>query len=156
MVPAHARCLIQFRHMADPSLTPISDALSRAVDPGARIERARHGVTVDEAIDTMRAWSIPVAWFAAILGCSERQWGRLRAGAGDALLSPAASDRLLRARRTLDHARAVFDDEPDTVAWLSAPNDALAGESPLSLLDTDAGVRLVEAVLTRVEFGVYS
>jgi putative toxin-antitoxin system antitoxin component (TIGR02293 family) len=54
------------------------------------------------------------------------------------------------------YARAVFDDEHDTVAWLSAPNDALSGESPLSLLDTDAGVRLVEEVLTRIEFGVYS
>lgn len=46
--------------------------------------------------------------------------------------------------------------ECDTAAWLSAPNDALSGESPLSLLDTDAGVRLVEEVLTRIEFGVYS
>lgn len=116
----------------------------------------RRGVTVGEAIETMRTWSIPVARFAAILGCSERQWGRLRAGAPDALLSPAASDRLLRTRRALDRAGAVFDDERDTVAWLSAPNDALSGESPLSLLDTDAGVRLVEEVLTRVEFGVYS
>ncbi len=59
-------------------------------------------------------------------------------------------------RRVIDHASSVFDDETDAVAWMSAPNDALSGESPLSLLDTDAGVRLVEEVLTRVEFGVYS
>lgn len=138
------------------SSTPVSDAPYRELDHRARIDRARRGVTVGEAIETMRTWFIPLARFAAILGCSERQWGRLRAGGLRALLSPAASDRLLRARCALDHARAVFDDERDTVAWMSAPNDALSGESPLSLLDTDAGVRLVEEVLTRIEFGVYS
>lgn len=142
--------------MADSSLTPGPGSFSREVDHRDRIDRARRGVTVGEAVRIMRTWSIPVARFAAILGCSERQWGRLRAGASGALLSPAASDRLLRARRVLDQAGAVFEDERDTVRWLSLPNDALSGESPLSLLDTDAGVRLVEVVLTRVEFGVYS
>ena len=143
--------------MADSSSsTPVSDAPYRELDHRARIDCARRGVTVGEAIETMRNWSIPVARFAAILGCSERQWGRLRAGAPDGLLSPAASDRLLRTRRVIDHASSVFDDETDAVAWMSAPNDALSGESPLSLLDIDAGVRLVEEVLTRVEFGVYS
>lgn len=138
------------------SLTPAGDAPYREVGHRARIDRARRGVTVGEAVETMRTWSIPVARFAAILGCSERQWSRARTRAPNALLSRAASDRLLRTHRAIEHASAVFDDEEDTLVWLSAPNDALSGESPLSLLDTDAGVQLVEEVLTRVEFGVYS
>ena len=131
-------------------------AVRSEVDPRVRVDRARRGVPVGEAIETMRTWSIPVSRFAAILGRSERQWGRARAGAPDVLLSPAASDRLLRTRRVLDRAGSVFDDKEDTVVWLSASNDALSGESPLSLLDTDAGVQLVEEMLTRIEFGVYS
>ena len=126
------------------------------IDRRARVEAARRGVAVGEAIETMGAWSIPVARFAAILGCSERKWSRARAGAPDMLLSPTESDRLLRTRRVLDHAGTVFDGYGDTAAWLSTPNDALSGESPLSLMDTDAGVRLVDEVLTRLEFGVYA
>jgi uncharacterized protein (DUF2384 family) len=40
--------------------------------------------------------------------------------------------------------------------WLAAPNRALEGTAPLSLLDTDIGTQEVEAVLTRIEQGVFS
>ncbi|MDE2907516.1 MAG: DUF2384 domain-containing protein [Acidobacteriota bacterium] len=122
----------------------------------SRVSAARRGVTVDEAIATMRAWSIPAGRFAAILGCSERKWSRVRAGDRGSRLSPTESDRLLRTQRLFEHARSVFDEDKDARAWLSAPNDALSGESPLALLDTDAGARLVDDVLTRLEFGVYA
>ena len=104
----------------------------------------------------MQTWSIPVGVFAALLGVSERKWSRARAGGTNGLLSPVESDRLLRASRVFEHARAVFDNDQDAVAWLSLPNHALSGETPLSLMDTDAGVRQVDEVLTRVEFGVYA
>lgn len=125
-------------------------------DLRSRVTATRHGVAVDEAIETMRTWSIPTTRFAAILGCSERKWSRVRAGDRSLRLSPTESDRLLRTRQLLEHARSVFDDDRDARTWLSAPNDALSGESPLALLDTDAGVRLVDDVLTRLEFGVYA
>lgn len=120
------------------------------------ITATRRGVAVSEAVETMQMWSIPVARFAAILGCSERKWSRARAGGPDVLLSPTESDRLFRTRRLLAHARTVFDEDADVRTWLSTPNAALSGESPLSLLDTDAGVLLVDEVLTRLEFGVYA
>ena len=103
----------------------------------------------------MHEWSIPDAQFAAILGCSEDEWAQVRLDAG-ASLSPTASDRLGRMLRVLDHARAVFDERRDTVDWLSTSNDALSGASPLSLMHTAAGARRVDAVLTRLEFGVYA
>lgn len=125
-------------------------------DLRSRVTATRRGVAVDEAVATMRAWSIPAGRFAAILGCSERKWSRVRAGDRDLRLSRTESDRLLRTQRLFQHARSVFDDDKDARAWLSAPNESLSGESPLTLLDTDAGVRLVDDVLTRLEFGVYA
>ena len=74
----------------------------------------------------------------------------------DGPASTADSARLLRTRRLFEHARTIFDDEADARAWFSTPNAALSGRSPLSLLDTDAGARLVDAVLTRLKFGVYA
>ena len=125
-------------------------------DYRAQILRARQGIAVAEAVGIMQRWSIPVGAFAALLGVSERKWSRARAGRGEGLLSPVQSDRLLRASQVLDHARAVFDDDQDAVAWFSIPNHALSGETPLSLMDTDAGVRHVDDVLTRIEFGVFA
>lgn len=125
-------------------------------DYQAQIARVRQGIAVAEAAGIMQRWSIPVGAFAALLGVSERKWSRARAGRADGLLSPVQSDRLLRASQVLDHARGVFDDDQDAVAWLSMPNHALSGETPLSLMDTDAGVRQVDDVLTRIEFGVFA
>jgi len=74
----------------------------------------------------------------------------------DALLATTDPNRLPRTRRLFEHARAVFDDHEAACDWLSTPNPALSGHSPLSLLATDAGASRVDDVLTRLEFGVYA
>jgi len=42
------------------------------------------------------------------------------------------------------------------VHWLTTANRALGGEIPITLLDTSAGAHEVDAVLDRIEYGVYS
>lgn len=121
-----------------------------------RVARARAGIPVVEAVQVMVKWSIAVARFAEILGTSERKWSRLRKTGDDAILSPVESDRLMRVRKVFEHALTVFDSHEDATAWFSLPNRALSGDTPLSLLDTDAGVHEVDAVLTRLEFGVFA
>ena len=69
--------------------------------------------------------------------------------------SPVESDRLVRAWRIFEHARAVFDDDKGVAAWFAAPNPALSGKAPLSMMDTDASVHEVDNILARLEFGVY-
>ncbi|MCH9674304.1 MAG: DUF2384 domain-containing protein [Gammaproteobacteria bacterium] len=129
-----------------------------AISPNyrTRVARARAGIPVAEAVEIMDTWSIPVARFAAILGTSERKWGRLRSAGNGAMLNTVESDRLLRLHDVFDHALSVFDSDEDAVAWFSLPNRALSGDTPLSLMDTDAGVHEVDAVLTRLEFGVFA
>ena len=109
-----------------------------------------------EAIDLMTAWSIPVARFAAILGTSSRNWSRVRKSRNGVVLNPVESDRFSRVHQVLEHASTVFDTDDQAVAWLSLPNRALSGDTPLALLDTDAGVRAVDAALTRLEHGVFA
>ena len=64
------------------------------------------------------------------------------------------SDRLYRLVRVAAHAMAVFGTEERVAAWLRRPNRALNGEMPVALLDTDLGVRQVEDVLGRLEYGL--
>jgi putative toxin-antitoxin system antitoxin component (TIGR02293 family) len=49
----------------------------------------------------------------------------------------------------------VFGDVVVAREWLLAPNPALAHQTPTEALRTVSGARAVEAVLTRIEHGVY-
>jgi putative toxin-antitoxin system antitoxin component (TIGR02293 family) len=73
-----------------------------------------------------------------------------------ARLSPAESDRLARIVRTIARAEEALADREKARRWLRKPNRALAGKRPLDLLDNDAGTRVVERILGRIEHGVYS
>jgi putative toxin-antitoxin system antitoxin component (TIGR02293 family) len=69
-------------------------------------------------------------------------------------LASIESDRLVRFARDAAHAVAVFGDEGTAADWLRRPNRALAGETPLQLLDTEVGTRQVDDVLSRIEYGI--
>ena len=71
-------------------------------------------------------------------------------------LSPGESDRLARLARLLVRAEQVFTDREKAHRWLAAPNRALGGLRPISLLDSDAGSLAVERILGRIEHGVFS
>ena len=92
---------------------------------------------------------------ADLVGVSSRTLARRkREKAG--VLEPEASDRLFRLAGVLARAESVLGDLSKASRWLRAVNRALGGEAPLDLLDTDVGTREVEAVLGRIEHGVFS
>jgi putative toxin-antitoxin system antitoxin component (TIGR02293 family) len=66
------------------------------------------------------------------------------------------SDRVYRLARIASLAEEVLGNREKAVTWLHKPNRALGHEAPLRLLDTDIGARQVEALLRRIEHGVYS
>ena len=133
----------------------VSPNVREGADYRTVVASVRAGVAVADAIGVMQSWAIPVGKFAGVLGVSERKWSRVRVAPAGAVLSPVESDRLIRVMQVLNHAKSIFDTDSDAVAWFSTPNPSLAGEAPLSWLDTDAGVHEVDDVLTRLEFGVY-
>lgn len=71
-------------------------------------------------------------------------------------LSRDESDRLARVARVVARAEEALGEPERAHHWLGRPNRAMAGETPISLLDSDAGARLVERVLGRIEHGVFS
>jgi putative toxin-antitoxin system antitoxin component (TIGR02293 family) len=72
-----------------------------------------------------------------------------------ARLTPEQSDRIARTASVVAFAQRVFGDVDVARAWLLTPNPALAYRVPLQLLRTGNGAQLVEAVLGRIEHGVY-
>jgi len=72
------------------------------------------------------------------------------------LLTSAESDRTVRMARVYANAVEMIGDEEKAIEWLRTPNRALGGERPLDQLDTDMGARMVEDILGRIAYGVYS
>ncbi len=71
-------------------------------------------------------------------------------------LTAVESDRVYRLARIAARAEEVFGDLVKARTWMLRPNRALGNVLPLNLLDTDEGTRQVEAVLGRIEHGVWS
>ena len=71
-------------------------------------------------------------------------------------LTPEQSDVVFRTATVLARAIDVLGDKKKAVHWLTTPNRALGGEIPITLLDTSAGAHEAEALLERIEYGVYS
>jgi putative toxin-antitoxin system antitoxin component (TIGR02293 family) len=72
------------------------------------------------------------------------------------LLTSAESDRTVRMARVYADAVEMLGDQQKAIEWLGTPNRALGGERPLDQLDTDMGARMVEDILGRIAYGVYS
>lgn len=66
------------------------------------------------------------------------------------------SVRLARVARVALEANETFGDGANAHKWLRRPNRALNGTSPIALLDTDDGARLVEVILGRLAHGLFS
>lgn len=69
-------------------------------------------------------------------------------------LSREQSDHLTRVERVVTRAEEAIGDGVKARRWLRKPNHALQGRRPLDLLSNDAGARVVEQVLGRIEHGL--
>jgi putative toxin-antitoxin system antitoxin component (TIGR02293 family) len=72
-------------------------------------------------------------------------------------LEPDESDRLLRASRIFGLVLRLFEGDLDAArTWLSTPQMALGGVTPLEVARTGLGAREVENLVGRLEHGVFS
>lgn len=70
-------------------------------------------------------------------------------------LSHDETDRLVRVVRILDLSDKVFGNHAKALLWLRTADDRIAGRTPMSLLPSDAGGRVVESLLWQIDEGVY-
>ena len=68
-------------------------------------------------------------------------------------LTVEESDRLVRLTRIQALAEDVFDDVEKANVWLRAPLGELSGEIPLELAQTEAGARVIEQILAKIDWG---
>jgi putative toxin-antitoxin system antitoxin component (TIGR02293 family) len=117
------------------------------------IALVRRGISAGAVDAAVRALGIGQTELARALDIPERTLARRKK---EGVLNRDESGKLVRLARVVERAVDVFEDEAAALDWLKAPNAALGGASPISLLDTDLGSDAVLATLGRIEHGVFA
>jgi putative toxin-antitoxin system antitoxin component (TIGR02293 family) len=71
-------------------------------------------------------------------------------------LSKEESERAVRTARILARAQAVMGDEKSALDWLRAPKARFEGRTPIQMLSTEPGGRLVEQMLIQIDEGMFA
>lgn len=117
------------------------------------IERVRDGLKMDEFHALQEMLEVSEERLGSLLGMSRATLHRRKkAGA----LDRTESDRLVRYARLISRATEALGGLDGARSWLGSPAMAFGGERPLDYADTEVGAREVEALLGRIEHGVFS
>lgn len=71
-------------------------------------------------------------------------------------LTPDESDKLARLVRVFDHGVRVFGDPDRARSWLTKPKRRFHDRTPVEMLRTDTGARLVEEMLIQIDEGMFA
>lgn len=117
------------------------------------IDWIRDGIPKIAIENLLEKTSVSRAQLCQIIHISIRQLNRYQ---NDDLLSVEQSNFLYEFTRVYIRGLDIFGDGNTLDQWLMRPNLAVGDKTPLELLDTSEGTRLVDDVLSQIEHGFYS
>jgi len=71
-------------------------------------------------------------------------------------LTPDESDKLARLIRIYDHAVSVLGAREKALHWLNRSLRRFAGRTPLEMLRTEFGARMVDEMLGQMDYGMFA
>jgi putative toxin-antitoxin system antitoxin component (TIGR02293 family) len=113
--------------------------LSTRAEAAALGGLSRHGYSEDEIF----ALVVPKRTLARRKAAHER-------------LTVEETDKMLRLERIAAQAERVFGAPEKAYRWLRKGKRELQGEAPLAYLASEAGARVVEEMLFRIEHGIFA
>jgi putative toxin-antitoxin system antitoxin component (TIGR02293 family) len=128
--------------------------LRRPFDVHEAIEEGLPGAALVHLYDQFPVLHSPDV-FERVLGMSLRTFQRLKL-APRKPLSREQSGRTWQVAEILAKAIEVFGSQEEAETWLARPAIALEQRRPIDLLATPPGMKLVEDLLGRIEYGVYT
>jgi len=126
----------------------------RASNSAELIQQVERGFSF-KTLHTLESRSgLPGAALAGLVGIPERTLARRKS---KGKFTPEESERLLRLGTVFEQAVELFEgDRAAALRWLTAPRQALEGNTPLAYARTELGAREVEDLIGRLEHGVVS
>lgn len=117
------------------------------------VKQARAGISKKSLMNIAETGGLSLKEISALLPVTLRTIQRY---SETDLLDPAVSEHALQIAEVISKGSKVFSSIKDLQRWLHTPSVALGNETPVSLLDTSFGARIVIDELGRLEYGVYS
>lgn len=71
-------------------------------------------------------------------------------------LSKEESDKAVRVARITSMAESVFGEPERAWRWMRKAQPRFAGKTPVAMLATDAGARLVEELIVQIDHGIFA
>lgn len=114
---------------------------------------SRKGITKAAAIQVSKYLGITIEKMSDLLHTSIRTFQRKKT---EETLDVHSSEITIEIAEIITEGVAVFGDYNKFKLWLNTPSMALAGNSPLDLMDTNRGLKMVMQELKRLEHGIFS
>jgi putative toxin-antitoxin system antitoxin component (TIGR02293 family) len=114
-------------------------AVERGLPLSALQTLLRHGVLKHELFDTV---------------ISERTLRHRTLTGGN--LTTAESDKAVRLARVLGQAERVFGSPEKALLWMRQAMHRFGGRTPMQMVSTEAGARLVEEMLIQIDEGIFA
>ena len=124
----------------------------RTFEPLRIVASVRKGLPYSALLRLQRNTSMPATLLADIAQIPPRTLARRKQ---HGKLDAEQSDRLVRVARVFGRALELFEGDVRMARdWLSTPQLALGGRTPLELAKTDVGSREVDNLVGRLEHGI--
>jgi len=140
-----------------PTSTPLLQLTSSTVlDDGrafALLEREANGVSSRDVKEVKRYYGFTDKLLADLLRINLRTYQRQLAA--KEAFKPVPTSNLLAVLQVLRYGEEVLGERAALVDWLERPNASLNGQTPISMLHLATGRKLIQDVLTRIDYGVF-
>jgi putative toxin-antitoxin system antitoxin component (TIGR02293 family) len=128
--------------------------MTSQLDVHDAVEAGLPGAALHHLIGGLKVLDIDLSLEKAV-GLSRRTFQRSKE-APQRPLSPEQSGRAWKFAEVLALATDVFGTQEAAERWLEEPAFALNQRRPIDLLQTPAGTAMVETLLRRIDYGVYT
>lgn len=149
------QALLGFAESGSPGTHPYVVLLGlRSYDTPSLLKRLVEGLSFAAFRRLQRNMDLSQQELAELVDMSTRTLARRRE---KGRLESDESDRLVRLARVFALTIELFEGDVEAArSWLQRPQIALGGATPFQMLKTGVGTREVEALIGRLEHGVYS
>ena len=128
-------------------------SLSQPVSEFTFYEWGKIGLSKSSIISLAESLDLPMLQMAELHNLYYKTISRKK---GNELMDSWVSAHAIEIAAVAAKGFSVFESDTKFNRWLRKPNTALHFQTPLSLLKSPTGIRLVGQVLGRIEEGIYS
>jgi putative toxin-antitoxin system antitoxin component (TIGR02293 family) len=125
----------------------LNSPLNNSLD---QIHLIENGIPRKSLLKLIENISFSLKDMAELLHVSEKTLKR------NELLDTPLADQIMQLAILFTRGFEVFGSKQDFLEWIDLENQALANKKPKEFLGTSVGRQLIEDILGRVEYGIYS